>query len=34
MDNNRLILTTDKGVTLVVIDKADYIKKAEELLKE
>ena len=34
MDNNRLILTTDKGVALVVIDKADYIKKAEELLKE
>ena len=34
MDNNRLILTADKGVALVVIDKADYIKKAEELLKE
>ena len=34
MDNNRLILTTDKGVALVVIDKAEYIKKAEELLKE
>ena len=34
MDKNRLILTADKGVALVVIDKADYIKKAEELLKE
>ena len=34
MDNTRLILTADKGVALVVIDKADYIKKAEELLKE
>ena len=34
MDNNRLILTADKGVALVVIDKAEYIKKAEELLKE
>ena len=34
MDNNRLILTMDKGVTLVVIDKAEYIKKAEDLLKE
>ena len=34
MDNNRLILTANKGVALVVINKADYIKKAEELLKE
>ena len=34
MDKNRLILTIDKGVALVIIDKADYIKKAEELLKE
>ena len=33
-DNNRLILTADKGVALVVINKADYIKKAEDLLKE
>ena len=31
-DNNRLIMTTDKGVALKVINKADYIKKAEELL--
>ena len=34
MDNNRLILTADKGVALVVTDKAEYIKKAEDLLKE
>ena len=33
MDNNRLILTADKVVVLLVMDKADYIKKAE-LLKE
>ena len=33
-DNNRLILTADKGVALVVIDKADYIEKAEELLNK
>ena len=34
MDNNRLILTADKGVALVVIDQAEYIKKEDELLKE
>ena len=28
-DDNRMILTADKGVTFVVIDKEDYIKKAE-----
>ena len=33
-DNNRIILTTDKGVALVVMDTADYIKKAEELLNK
>ena len=27
MDNNRLILTADKGVALVVMDKEDYSKK-------
>ena len=27
MDNNRLILTADKGIALVVIDKAEYIKR-------
>ena len=34
LDNNRLILTANKGVSLVVIDKQDYIKKAEDLLQE
>ena len=34
LDNNRLILKADKGIALVVIDKDEYIKKAEELLKE
>ena len=29
-----MILTTDKGVALVVMDKTDYIKKAEELLNK
>ena len=31
-DKNRIILTTDKGVALVVMNKADYISKSEELL--
>ena len=34
LDNNRLILTANKGVALVVIDKQDYMKKAEDLLQE
>ena len=29
-----MVLTTDKGVALVVIDTADYKKKAEELLQQ
>ena len=29
-----MILTADKGVALVVIDKTDYIKKAEKLLNK
>ena len=33
-DDNRMILTTDKGVVLVVIDKTDYFRKAEELLNK
>ena len=33
-DNSRMILTRDKGVALVVMDKADYTKKAEELLNK
>ena len=31
-DKNRIILTADKGVTLVIMNKADYITKSEELL--
>ena len=33
-DGTRVILTADKGVCLVVMDKEEYIGKAEELLKE
>ena len=33
-DDIRVILTTDKGVCLVVMDKEEYIGEAEELLKE
>ena len=29
---DRLVLTAYKGVALVVMDKEDYIRKAEELL--
>ena len=29
-DRDRVILTTDKGVTLVIMEKNDYIQKAEE----
>ena len=32
-DKNRMILTTDKGVSIVVIDKEEYIRKAEDLLR-
>ena len=33
-DDTRIILTADKGVCLVVMDKEEYIEKTEELLKE
>ena len=33
-DDTRVFLTADKGVCLVVLDREEYIKKAEELLKE
>ena len=33
-DNNRIILTVDKGVSIVVIDKEEYIRNAEELLRQ
>ena len=29
-----MILTADKGVALVVMDREDYVKKAEELLNQ
>ena len=31
-DKNRVILTVDKGVAMVVLDREDYINKAKELL--
>ena len=33
-DNTRIILTTDKGVSLVVMNKEEYVKKAEEFLNQ
>ena len=33
-DKNRIILTADKGVSMVVMDKEVYIRKAEELLDQ
>ena len=33
-DNTRVVLTADKGMCLVVMDKEEYIKKAEELLNQ
>ena len=33
-DKTRVILTADKGVSLVVMDKDQYINKAEELLSQ
>ena len=33
-DKNNILLTADKGVPLVVIDRQDYIKKARDLLKD
>ena len=33
-DKNRMILTADKGVSIVVIDKEKYISKTEELLRQ
>ena len=31
-DNTRMVLTADKGMCLVVVEKEDYLKKSEELL--
>ena len=33
-DDKRIILTTDKGVALVVLNKKDYIERAEHLLNQ
>ena len=33
-DNTRIILTADTGVSLVVLNKEDYVKKADELLHQ
>ena len=33
-DKNCMVLTADKGVALVVIDRVDYIKKAKEILED
>ena len=33
-DDTRMILTADKVVALVVMDKDNYIKKAEDLLNQ
>ena len=32
-DNNRMVLTPDKGVSMVVMDREEYIHKSEELLQ-
>ena len=34
MDKDSVILTADKGVAMVVMDKEDYITKAETLLAQ
>ena len=31
-DSNRIVLTADKGVAMVVMDRKDYIDKATNLL--
>ena len=33
-DKEKIILTTNKGVSMVVMDKEEYIKKSEDLLKQ
>ena len=33
-DENRMVLTADKGVSLVVLDKEEYIQKAKQLLQQ
>ena len=33
-DNTRMVLTADKGVSMVVMDREEYIPKSEELLNQ
>ena len=33
-DQEKIILTANKGVSMVVLDKKDYTKKSEDLLKQ
>ena len=33
-DNTRMVLTADKGVSMVVLDREEYNKKSEELLEQ
>ena len=33
-DSNRIVLTADKGVTMVVLDRKDYIDKTTNLLSQ
>ena len=33
-DNTRMVLTADKGVSMVVVDREDYTNKSEELLHQ
>ena len=33
-DQSRVILTADKGVAIVIMDKEDYLKKANALLED
>ena len=33
-DQERMVLTADKGVNMVVMDREDYEKKSEELLSQ
>ena len=31
---DRMVLTADKGVSMVVMDREEYVKKSEELLSQ
>ena len=33
-DTSRVVLTTDKGVAMVIMDKEDYTNKAQALLQD